>query len=250
MEPLSRGSGRSDDRDRRTVPGETGPTSARTLGRRYAVRVILADDSVLFREGLARILTEAGIDVAAQAGDAAQLLTLVRALHPDAVIVDIRMPPTHTDEGLVAALAIRAQRPEVGVLVLSHFVETHHAAKLLADDRRGAGYLLKDRVSEIGEFAEAVRRVSAGGSAIDPAVVEQLVGRRRTRSPLDELTDREREVLALMAEGRSNSAIGERLFLSPKTVETHVRSIFMKLELPSAPDDHRRVLAVLTHLRS
>jgi DNA-binding NarL/FixJ family response regulator len=214
------------------------------------MRVILADDSVLFREGLARILAEAGIDVTAQAGDAAELLTLVRAAPPDAVIVDIRMPPTHTDEGLVAALAIRSERPEIGVLVLSHYIETNHAVKLLADSSRGAGYLLKDRVSEIGEFADAVRRVCTGGSAIDPAVAEQLIHRRGARAPVDDLTDREREVLTLMAEGRSNQAICDRLFLSPKTVEAHVRSIFMKLDLPSAPDDHRRVLAVLTHLRS
>jgi len=214
------------------------------------MRVILADDSVLFREGLARVLGEAGIDVTHQAGDGPQLLALVREDPPDAVVVDIRMPPTHTDEGMLAALEIRAEYPDVGVLVLSQYVETHHAVKLVACGRKGTGYLLKDRVGDVRELTDAVKRVAAGGSVIDPLVVERLVGRRRARSPIDELTEREREVLGLMAEGRSNQAICDRLHVSAKTVEAHVRSIFMKLDLPCAADDHRRVLAVLTHLRS
>jgi DNA-binding NarL/FixJ family response regulator len=206
------------------------------------MRVILADDSVLFREGLARVLGEAGIDVTHQAGDGPQLLALVREDPPDAVVVDIRMPPTHTDEGMLAALEIRAEYPDVGVLVLSQYVETHHAVKLVACGREGTG--------DVRELTDAVKRVAAGGSVIDPLVVERLVGRRRARSPIDELTEREREVLGLMAEGRSNQAICDRLHVSAKTVEAHVRSIFMKLDLPCAADDHRRVLAVLTHLRS
>ena len=214
------------------------------------MRVVIADDAVLFREGLARVLQAADIDVAAQVGDGERLLALVRADPPDAVVVDIRMPPTHTREGLEAARRIRAQHPPVGVLVLSQYVEPHHAMQLLEDGAGGVGYLLKDRVADVGEVVEAVRRVAGGGSVIDPEVVAQLVGRRRARDPLQELTGREREVLALMAEGRSNQAIGERLFLSPKTVEGHVRSIFTRLDLSATPDDHRRVLAVLAFLRA
>jgi DNA-binding NarL/FixJ family response regulator len=214
------------------------------------VQVVLADDATLFREGLARILSEAGFEVTGQAGDAEALLRLVRAENPDVAIVDIRMPPTHTNEGLLAAAEIRANHPEVGVLVLSQYVETAHAMKLIADGATGVGYLLKDRISDLAEFAEAVRRVGAGGSVIDPEVVSQLLGRARARSPLEELTPREREVLALIAEGRSNQAICSKLYLSPKTLDTHVHSIFRKLDLRPAADDHRRVLAVLTYLRS
>jgi DNA-binding NarL/FixJ family response regulator len=214
------------------------------------MRVMIADDAVLFREGLARVLQAAGIQVAAQVGDAEQLLVRVRADPPAAVVVDIRMPPTHTREGLDAAQRIRAEHPEVGVLVLSQYVEPHHAIQLLQDGASGVGYLLKDRVADVNEVIDAVRRVAAGGSVIDPEVVSQLVSRRRTHDPIQELSERERQVLALMAEGRSNQAICERLFLSPKTVEAHVHSIFTRLDLHAAPDDHRRVLAVLAFLRA
>jgi DNA-binding NarL/FixJ family response regulator len=213
------------------------------------MRVMIADDAVLFREGLARVLEAAGIQVAAQVGDADQLIARVRADPPDAVVVDIRMPPTHTREGLDAAERIRAEDPRVGVLVLSQYVETHHAIQLLQGGVQGVGYLLKDRVADVAEVADAVRRVAGGGSVIDPEVVAQLVGRQRVRNPILELTDREREVLALIAEGRSNQAICQRLYLSPKTVEAHVRSIFTRLDLSATPDDHRRVLAVLAFLR-
>ena len=199
---------------------------------------------------MARVLEAAGIGVAAQVGDAEQLLARVRADPPAAVVVDIRMPPTHTREGLDAAQRIRAEHPEVGVLLLSQYVEPHHAIQLLQDGASGVGYLLKDRVGDVNEVVDAVRRVAAGGSVIDPEVVSQLVSRRRTRDPIQELTERERQVLALMAEGRSNQAIGERLFLSPKTVEAHVHRIFTRLDLHAAPDDHRRVLAVLAFLRA
>jgi DNA-binding NarL/FixJ family response regulator len=214
------------------------------------MRVMIADDAVLFREGLARVLQAAGIDVPAQVGDGEQLLARVRADPPAAVVVDIRMPPTHTREGLEAAKQIRADHPQVGVLVLSQYVEPHHAVQLLQDGAGGVGYLLKDRVADVHEVVDAVRRVAAGGSVIDPEVVAQLVGRRRARDPIQELSERERQVLALMAEGRSNQAISERLFLSPKTVEAHVHSIFTRLDLHPAPDDHRRVLAVLAFLRA
>jgi DNA-binding NarL/FixJ family response regulator len=214
------------------------------------MRVVIADDAVLFREGLARVLEAAGIHVAGQVGDAEQLLARVRAEPPDTAVVDIRMPPTHTREGLDAARRIRAEHPRVGVLVLSQYVEPHHAMQLLEDGASGVGYLLKDRVADVGEVVDAVRRVAGGGSVIDPEVVAQLLGRRRARNPIEELTDREREVLTLMAEGRSNQAISQRLFLSPKTVEAHVRSIFTRLDLSATPDDHRRVLAVLAFLRA
>ncbi|TMK72971.1 MAG: response regulator transcription factor [Actinobacteria bacterium] len=214
------------------------------------MRVVIAEDSVLLREGIARVLTEEGFEVAAQVGDADELQRAVKRTKPDVAIVDVRMPPTQTDEGARAAEEIRAQHPDVGVLVLSQIVEARRALKLFSERPEGFGYLLKDRVLQIDEFVESVRRVGRGGTAIDPEVVAQLVGRRAAEGPLDELTPREREVLGLMAEGRSNKAICDKLFLSPKTVETHVNSIFGKLNLPQAPDDHRRVLAVLTFLRA
>ena len=214
------------------------------------LRLVLADDSLLLREGIARLLEEAGFAVVAQAGTGDELLSAVHEQRPDVAIVDIKMPPTHTDEGLRAAEAIRAEHgTAVGILVLSQYVETTFAMRLVADGAGGVGYLLKDRVEDLDDFADAIRRIARGGSVIDPEVVAQLVGRRRERVPLDDLTEREREVLALMAEGRSNQAICDRLFLAPKTVEAHIANIFSRLELPPAPDDHRRVLAVLAHLR-
>jgi DNA-binding NarL/FixJ family response regulator len=214
------------------------------------LRLVLADDSILLREGIARLLIEAGFEIAGQVGTPEALLEVVRASRPDVAIVDIRMPPTHTDEGLRAAEAIRAEHgTSIGILVLSQYVETTFALRLVADGAGGVGYLLKDRVEDLDEFADAVRRIAKGGSVIDPEVVAQLVGRRRAKVPLDDLTEREREVLTLMAEGRSNQAICDRLFLAPKTVEAHIANIFSKLELIPAPDDHRRVLAVLAHLR-
>jgi serine/threonine-protein kinase len=214
------------------------------------LRLVLADDSLLLREGLARLLTEAGFVIVGQAGTAADLEGLVREHRPDVAIVDIRMPPTHTDEGLRAAEAIRGEYgTDIGILVLSQYVETSFALRLVADGAGGVGYLLKDRVEDLDDFADAIRRIARGGSVIDPEVVAQLVRRRRARLPIDDLTEREREVLALMAEGRSNQAICDRLFLAPKTVEAHIASIYSKLELLPAPDDHRRVLAVLAHLR-
>jgi DNA-binding NarL/FixJ family response regulator/class 3 adenylate cyclase len=214
------------------------------------LRVALADDAVLLREGIARLLTEAGFEIVGQSGTADDLLLKVRSYAPDVAVVDIRMPPTQTDEGLRAAQEIREKHPDVGVLVLSQYVEPTYALELLAESAEGVGYLLKDRVSDVDEFAAAVRRVAEGGSALDPALVTQLVGRQRQRDPIDELTPREREVLELMAEGRSNQAIGERLFITPRAVEKHITSIFGKLRLPPAPDDHRRVLAVLAFLQA
>jgi DNA-binding NarL/FixJ family response regulator len=213
------------------------------------MRVAVADDAVLFREGLTRLLAEAGFEVTAQVGDPRALLDEVRTDPPDVVVVDIRMPPTHTTEGLDAARSLRASHPEVGVLVLSAHIEAGYALQLIEDGARGAGYLLKERVADIGELSEAVRRVAAGGLVVDPSVVAHLLARQRVRNPLDELTDREREVLAVMAEGRSNQAISERLYLSPKTVEAYVRAVFTKLGLQAGPDDNRRVLAVLAFLR-
>jgi DNA-binding NarL/FixJ family response regulator len=214
-----------------------------------APRVVLADDSLLLREGTARLLEEAGLDVVGQAGDADELLLKVRSYEPDVAIVDIRMPPTHTDEGLRAAKEIRDRYPGVGVLVLSQYVETEYALELIADNAEGVGYLLKDRVADVGEFTAAVRRVAGGGSALDPTIVSRLVGRTRRHSPIDTLTPREREVLALMAEGLSNSAIAARLVVTERAVEKHVTSIFGKLRLTADADAHRRVLAVLAFLR-
>jgi DNA-binding NarL/FixJ family response regulator len=213
------------------------------------LRVVLADDSVLLREGVARLLEDEGFEVVGQAETAEQLLLKVRSYDPDVAIVDIRMPPTHTDEGLRAAREIREKHPRTGVLVLSQYVEPEYALDLLSDDAEGVGYLLKDRVADVGEFAAAVRRVADGGSALDPTVVSLLVGRRRKDDPLADLTPREREVLQLMAEGRSNHAIGERLVITQRAVEKHVTSIFAKLRLPADAGDHRRVLAVLAFLR-
>jgi DNA-binding NarL/FixJ family response regulator len=214
-----------------------------------AIKLVLADDSILLREGLARLLEDAGFEVVAQSGNADDLLRHVAMHQPDVAITDIRMPPTQTDEGLRAAQEIRERHPDVGVLVLSQYVEPAYAMELLGDSAEGVGYLLKDRVSDLEEFAAAVRRVAEGGSALDAAVIDQLVGRRRRDDPLDELTAREREVLELMAEGRSNQAIAERMFVTLRAVEKHVTSIFTKLRLPASGDDHRRVLAVLTYLR-
>jgi DNA-binding NarL/FixJ family response regulator len=214
------------------------------------VRVVLADDSVLLREGIARLLAEAGLEVVAQAGDAGDLLRKVNAHRPDVAVVDVRMPPTHTDEGLKAAAEIRQRWPETGVLVLSQFVEEAYAVELLAGDAGGIGYLLKDRVADLERFVEAVRRVGQGGSALDPEVVARLLGRHRRDDPLAELTPRERDVLELMAEGRSNHAIAEGLVVTDRAVEKHVTSIFGKLGLPPTQDDHRRVLAVLTYLQA
>ena len=214
------------------------------------MRVVIADDSVLFREGLARVLADGGFEVAAQAGDGDELREAVRHMKPDVAVVDVRMPPTQTDEGTRAAKEIRAEHPGTGVLVLSQAVEVRHAFELFSEQPEGFGYLLKDRVLDVDEFYESVRRVGRGGTVVDPEVVAQLMGRRRERDPLAELTPREREVLELMAEGLSNQGICRRLVLSPKTVETHVHSIFGKLDLPQEQDEHRRVLAVLVFLRS
>jgi DNA-binding NarL/FixJ family response regulator/class 3 adenylate cyclase len=214
------------------------------------LRVAIAEDAVLLREGMARLLGDSGFEIVGQSGTADDLMLKVRSYAPDVAIVDIRMPPTQTDEGLRAAREIRERHPEVGVLVLSQHVEPEYAMELLAESAEGVGYLLKDRVSDIDEFASAVRRVAEGGSALDPSLVTQLVGRRRKRGPLDDLTPRELEVLELMAEGRSNQAIGERLFITARAVEKHTTSIFRKLGLAPALEDHRRVLAVLAFLRS
>jgi DNA-binding NarL/FixJ family response regulator len=214
------------------------------------VRVLIADDAVLLREGAARLLAEAGFEVVAQAGDADDLLRKVRAHRPDVAIIDVRMPPDDTDDGLRAALVIREELPDVGILLLSQYVEDRYLGQLLANGAEGVGYLLKDRVAEVERLSEAVQRVGEGGSVLDPEVVARMLGRPRERGPLDSLTEREREVLGLMAEGRTNRAIAGRLFVSERAVERHVTSIFTKLGLPAGEQDHRRVLAVLAFLRA
>jgi DNA-binding NarL/FixJ family response regulator len=211
---------------------------------------VIADDEALLREGLARLLQDAGFEVVGRCGDAEALLRMVDARKPDVAIVDIRMPPGHGDDGLVAAQEIRRRHPNVGVLVLSHYLDSRYAARLLEEVPAGAGYLLKDRVSEVAVVADALRRIDEGECVIDPTIVSRLVARKRARGPLDVLTEREREVLTLVAEGRSNGAIGEKLFLSRKTVDSHISQIFLKLDLRESPEHHRRVLAVLTFLRS
>jgi DNA-binding NarL/FixJ family response regulator len=212
------------------------------------MRIVIAEDSVLLREGLSRLLAEADFDVVATTGEAEECLRLVDALQPDLVVVDVRMPPTFSDEGLRAALVIRQRWPKVGVLVLSQYVEERYASELLVQRRGAVGYLLKDRVADVADFVDAVRRIAAGGSVFDPEVVAQLLA--RTRSPLEALTAREREVLALMAEGRSNAAIAARLFVGGGAVEKYINSIFGKLHLTQVDTDHRRVLAVLQYLNN
>jgi len=214
------------------------------------VRVIVADDVMLMRAGIARLLADAGVDVVGEAADAVELLRKVARSQPDVAIVDIRMPPTHTDEGLVAAGEIRTRYPDVGVLVLSQFLAPTYALRLLEEHPERSGYLLKERVSDIAVLVDALGRIADGECVLDPTIVSRLLARSRQQEPLAELTGREREVLSLMAEGRSNAAIAERLFVTPRTVEAHVRQILGKLDLPESPDDHRRVLAVLAYLRS
>jgi DNA-binding NarL/FixJ family response regulator len=213
------------------------------------VRVVVADDSTLLREGLARLLADAGLEVVGRCPDADDLLLKVASYDPDVAVVDIRMPPTHTDEGFQAAMRIRERHPRTGVLVLSQYVELGLAMELLSESAEGAGYLLKDRVADVAEFAGAVRRVGGGGSAVDPTIVSQLLGRVRGSDGLAELTPREREVLSLMAEGWSNQAIADRLVITVRSTEKHVSSIFAKLGLPVTGSQHRRVLAVLRYLR-
>jgi DNA-binding NarL/FixJ family response regulator len=214
------------------------------------VRVVLADDSLLLREGVARLLEDAGLDVVAQAGDGEDLLRKVGAHKPDVAIVDVRMPPTHTDEGLRAAAEIRDKHPGTGVLVLSQYIEESYALELLSENAEGVGYLLKDRVADLDRFVDAVRRVGDGGSALDPEVVSRLLGRRRREDPLADISPREKEVLALMAEGRSNHAIATELVVTERAVEKHVGRILQKLHIPPNDDHHRRVLAVLAWLNA
>jgi DNA-binding NarL/FixJ family response regulator len=214
------------------------------------MRIVLGEDSVLLREGVARLLEDSGFDVVGRAGDAEDLLRKVRAHKPDVAIVDIKMPPTHTDEGLRAARTIRTELPQTAVLLLSQYVEEEYALDLLSDSAEGVGYLLKDRVADVDRFVDSIRRVAGGGSALDPEIVSRMLGRRRRGDPLDQLTQRERQVLALMAEGRSNHAIATELVITSRAVEKHVTTIFTKLDLPATADDHRRVLAVLVYLKA
>jgi DNA-binding NarL/FixJ family response regulator len=213
------------------------------------MRIVIADDAVLLREGAARLLEESGFEVVAQAGDAEDLLRKVRAHKPDVAIIDVRMPPGNEADGLEAALTIREEVPDVAILLLSQYVEDRYLAQLLAGGAQGVGYLLKDRVAEVERLREAVERVAAGGSVLDPEIVAQMVGRRREEDPLETLTGREREVLGLMAEGRTNRAIAAELYASERAIERHITSIFTKLGLPTTEQDHRRVLAVLAYLR-
>jgi DNA-binding NarL/FixJ family response regulator len=213
------------------------------------VRVVIADDEMLLREGLARLLAEAGFDVVGKASNGPELLRSVRLTGPAVAIVDIKMPPTHTDEGLVAAQQIRERHPDTGVLVLSHYLEPTYAMRLMEHHPQRVGYLLKERVSDIAVLADGVRRIAEGECVLDPTIVRRLVDRPRGPDGLGDLTDRERDVLRLIAEGRSNKAIGESLFLSPKTIETHIRQIFFKLDIAESPESHRRVLAVLAFLQ-
>jgi serine/threonine-protein kinase len=222
----------------------TGPTDA-------PLTVVIADDATLLRAGIVRLLTDEGLDVRGEAGDAVELLALVEKHRPDVAVVDIRMPPTHNTEGIEAAMEIRTRFPSTSVLLMSQYVETEHAMELLAGNSGGIGYLLKERVGHVDEFVTAVRRVASGETAMDPKLVQQILRRpHRGHRPQDDLTDRERQVLALMAEGQSNRAIGAAMFLTERTVETHIRAIFLKLGLTPEPDIHRRVLAVLAYLRS
>jgi DNA-binding NarL/FixJ family response regulator len=214
------------------------------------MRVVVADDTMLTREGIVRLLDDAGVDVVAEAEDAEGLLRHVRLARPDAAIVDIRMPPTHTDEGLVAAQAIRMEHPDVGVLVLSQYVEATYAMRLLEEHPERIGYLLKERVFDVAILLDALRRIADGETVVDPTIVSQLIGRRRREDPLAELTKREREVMSLVAEGLSNKGIAQRLFITERTVEAHVKQIFLKLGLAADPESHRRVLAVLAYLRA
>jgi serine/threonine-protein kinase PknK len=216
---------------------------------RRSLRVVLAEDNVLLREGVAGLLERAGFEIAGQAGDADGLISLVRAERPDLVVVDIRMPPGHSTEGLTAAKTIREEFPEIGIMVLSAFVHAEHAVTLLSSGRR-IGYLLKDRIEDVAEFVQSLERVAEGGVVIDPALVQDLVRTRRDRDPFDMLSAREREVLGLMAEGRSNAGIARQIWVAESTVEKHVHSILGKLDLPDSSDDHRRVLAVLAYLSS
>jgi DNA-binding NarL/FixJ family response regulator len=214
------------------------------------VRVVIAEDSVLLRDGLARMLNDHGHEIVGSVDDAVELVQIVEAESPDLVVLDVRMPPTHTDEGIRAALELRARWPELALLVLSQYVEENYASELLSGDLAGIGYVLKDRVTDVGQFLETVDRIAEGGTAIDPEVVSQLLARTRRQEPLSDLSPREREVLGLMAEGRTNAAIASELVVTQRAVEKHVKSIFQKLRLPPAETDHRRVLAVLRYLEA